>query len=93
MLLHDFKSTSVFDPVFFIARDLARDAIVVSIRGTMSVTNAVTDLAREYTPWQGGRVHSGIKALASSFVKNTSPNSLHSAFSIDRNTSSLLDIR
>ncbi|KAI8098270.1 uncharacterized protein B0P05DRAFT_521149 [Gilbertella persicaria] len=61
LLAYEFRSTEAFRPSYFIARDRFTNSIVLSIRGTMSVMDTLTDLVCEYEPWKGGFIHSGMK--------------------------------
>lgn len=53
-------STSVFVPGHFVVYDQTQNAIILSIRGTMSATDAITDLVCEYQEFDNGLVHKGI---------------------------------
>ncbi|RCH79253.1 hypothetical protein CU098_000645, partial [Rhizopus stolonifer] len=61
LLAYEFRSAEAFRPSYFIARDRFTNSIVLSIRGTMSIMDTLTDLVCEYEPWKGGFVHSGMK--------------------------------
>ncbi|KAJ1673613.1 hypothetical protein EV182_004891 [Spiromyces aspiralis] len=61
---YDFRSSEVFRSSYFVAYDRENDALVLSIRGTMSIKDMLVDLACEYEKWCGGLVHSGMKATA-----------------------------
>lgn len=56
--------TELFRPSYLIALDRSLEAVVLSIRGSMSVIDTITDLACHYQPWQGGLVHSGMYTAA-----------------------------
>lgn len=73
MLAYEWRKTEVFRPSYFIARDRATNSIVLSIRGTMSTFDTMTDLACEYEQWKGGLVHSGWKASAQWFLRELGP--------------------
>lgn len=73
MLAYEWRKTEVFRPSYFIARDRATNSIVLSIRGTMSAFDTMTDLACEYEQWRGGLVHSGWKASAQWFLREVGP--------------------
>lgn len=62
-----------FQPSYYVALDRKRNAIVLSIRGTWSLYDAITDLVCEYMPWKGGLVHSGMLASAQWFYTNIIP--------------------
>ncbi|KAI9292998.1 hypothetical protein K502DRAFT_294458 [Neoconidiobolus thromboides FSU 785] len=73
LLGYEFRSNELFQPTYFIALDQITQSLVISIRGTMSVLDTLTDLVCEYQPWRGGLVHSGILAVAQSLMKNVIP--------------------
>ncbi|KAI8083036.1 uncharacterized protein BX664DRAFT_339672 [Halteromyces radiatus] len=73
LLAYEFRSAEAFRPSYFIALDRSTDAIVLSIRGTMSVSDTLTDLVCTYEPWRGGIVHSGMKESAMWFLRNVAP--------------------
>ncbi|KAI9257117.1 hypothetical protein EDC94DRAFT_615513 [Helicostylum pulchrum] len=62
-----------FQPSYYVALDRPRKAIVLSIRGTWSLYDAITDLVCEYKPWKGGLVHSGMLASAQWFYTSIIP--------------------
>lgn len=62
-----------FQPSYYVALDKSYRAIVLSIRGTWSLYDAITDLVCEYKPWKGGLVHSGMLASAQWFHTNIIP--------------------
>jgi hypothetical protein len=62
-----------FQPSYYVALDKSRRAIVLSIRGTWSLYDAITDLVCEYMPWKGGLVHSGMLASAQWFHTSIIP--------------------
>ncbi|KAJ2163014.1 hypothetical protein GGF46_000200 [Coemansia sp. RSA 552] len=66
LLGYEFRSTQLFCPSYFVAHDRQKsgDAVVLVVRGTMSAEDTVVDLSCEYTKWNGGLVHSGMKASA-----------------------------
>ncbi|KAJ2551188.1 hypothetical protein EV175_003786, partial [Coemansia sp. RSA 1933] len=64
LLGYEFRSSQLFCPSYFIAHDRHHDAVVLSVRGTMSAEDTVVDLSCEYTKWNGGLVHSGMQASA-----------------------------
>ncbi|KAJ1834988.1 hypothetical protein IWW55_001343 [Coemansia sp. RSA 2706] len=64
LLGYEFRSSQLFCPSYFVAHDRQHDAVVLVVRGTMSAEDTVVDLTCEYTKWNGGLVHSGIKASA-----------------------------
>lgn len=71
LLGYEFHTNQVFQPTYFIVLD--DDALVLSIRGTMSVLDAMTDLVCDYLPWRGGLVHSGILTAAQALMRNVIP--------------------
>ncbi|KAJ1942264.1 hypothetical protein FBU59_003249, partial [Linderina macrospora] len=62
LLGYEFRSSEVFCPSYFVAYDRPYNAIVLVVRGTMSAEDTVVDLSCEYSKWNGGLVHSGMKA-------------------------------
>ncbi|CAM0136598.1 unnamed protein product [Umbelopsis sp. WA50703] len=73
MLAYEWRKSEVFRPSYFIARDRATNSIILSIRGTMSTFDTMTDLACEYEQWKGGLVHAGWKASAQWFLQEVGP--------------------
>ncbi|KAI8384868.1 uncharacterized protein BYT42DRAFT_563903 [Radiomyces spectabilis] len=67
------RKGAVFQPSYFVAIDRSKKAIVLSIRGTWSLYDAITDLVCTYKPWKGGLVHSGMLASAQWFYTNIVP--------------------
>lgn len=70
MLVCDMEQHKVFRPNFFVAIDRRLSAVILSIRGTMSLRDTLTDLNFEYVPWNGGLAHSGMLASATWFIEN-----------------------
>ncbi|KAJ2724093.1 hypothetical protein GGI07_002214 [Coemansia sp. Benny D115] len=64
LLGYEFRSSQLFCPSYFVAHDRKYNAVVLAVRGTMSAEDTVVDLSCEYTKWNGGLVHSGMKASA-----------------------------
>ncbi|RCH98383.1 hypothetical protein CU097_011616 [Rhizopus azygosporus] len=73
LLAYEFRSSEAFRPSYFIARDRFTNSIVLSIRGTMSIMDTLTDLVCEYEPWKGGYVHNGMKQSAVWFYQYVVP--------------------
>ncbi|RCI01462.1 hypothetical protein CU097_015948 [Rhizopus azygosporus] len=73
LLAYELRTGAAFRPSYFIARDRKLNAIVLSIRGTMSTFDTMTDLVCEYEPWKGGLVHKGMKSSAAWFFRNVAP--------------------
>ncbi|KAG2217640.1 hypothetical protein INT45_004216, partial [Circinella minor] len=67
------RKGAVFQPSYYVAIDRSRKAIVLSIRGTWSLYDAITDLVCEYKPFKGGLVHAGMLASAQWFYTNIIP--------------------
>ncbi|KAG1460867.1 hypothetical protein G6F46_003776 [Rhizopus delemar] len=88
LLAYEFRSAEAFRPSYFIARDRFTNSIVLSIRGTMSLMDTLTDLVCEYEPWKGGFVHSGMKHSAVWFFQYVVPQL--KAFMNEHETSSLI---
>ncbi|KAJ2332483.1 hypothetical protein GGI00_002768 [Coemansia sp. RSA 2681] len=64
LLGYEFRSSQLFCPSYFVSHDRQYNAVVLVVRGTMSAEDTVVDLSCEYTKWNGGLVHSGMKASA-----------------------------
>ncbi|KAJ2055538.1 hypothetical protein GGH13_007809, partial [Coemansia sp. S155-1] len=64
LLGYEFRSSQLFCPSYFVSHDRQHGAVVLVVRGTMSAEDTVVDLSCEYTKWNGGLVHSGMKASA-----------------------------
>ncbi|CAO3643013.1 unnamed protein product [Cunninghamella blakesleeana] len=73
LLAYEFRIGEAFRPSYFIARDRNTNSIVLSIRGTLSVFDTMTDLVCDYEPWKGGMVHKGMKASAMWFFRHLGP--------------------
>ncbi|KAI8147872.1 hypothetical protein BJV82DRAFT_309699 [Fennellomyces sp. T-0311] len=67
------RKGAVFQPSYFVAIDRSRKTIVLSIRGTWSLYDAITDLVCEYRPFKGGLVHAGMLASAQWLYTNIIP--------------------
>ncbi|KAJ2008461.1 hypothetical protein GGI04_001122 [Coemansia thaxteri] len=76
LLGYEFRSSQLFCPSYFVAHDRQHKAVVLVVRGTMSAEDTVVDLSCEYTKWNGGLVHSGIKASAQWLFINVMPQML-----------------
>ncbi len=48
-----------FQPVYFVALDRSRQAILVTVRGTVSIADIITDMMAEPIEYRGGWTHSG----------------------------------
>ncbi|KAJ2695115.1 hypothetical protein H4218_005337 [Coemansia sp. IMI 209128] len=64
LLGYEFRSSQLFCPSYFVSHDRQYNAVVLVVRGTMSAEDTVVDLSCEYAKWNGGLVHSGMKASA-----------------------------
>ncbi|ORX90393.1 alpha/beta-hydrolase [Basidiobolus meristosporus CBS 931.73] len=73
LLGFEFRNGQVFQPSYFIALDRSTNSIVLSIRGTMSAQDTLTDLVCEYQPWNGGVIHAGMKSSAQFFMTEIIP--------------------
>ncbi|KAG0225033.1 hypothetical protein BGX31_007788 [Mortierella sp. GBA43] len=60
MIVWHFDKRTALVPSFYIVRDPKYNALCIIIRGTFSITDAMTDLVCEYYPYKGGLVHKGI---------------------------------
>eukprot|EP00927_Polykrikos_kofoidii_P065076 TRINITY_DN60875_c0_g1_i1.p1 TRINITY_DN60875_c0_g1~~TRINITY_DN60875_c0_g1_i1.p1 ORF type:complete len:525 (+),score=86.96 TRINITY_DN60875_c0_g1_i1:172-1746(+) len=72
-LLHAKTSSTWLRPAYFVAVDHERQCVVLSIRGTMSPEDLLTDLSAEEasTPWGPG--HAGMFVAAQSIVREVQP--------------------
>jgi len=57
-------SSSLYSPAYVIALDHNTQNIVISVRGTMSVQDVITDINNLNVDFTGGRVHGGINRAA-----------------------------
>ncbi|CAO3591233.1 unnamed protein product [Absidia cylindrospora] len=73
LLAYEFRTGEAFRPSYFVAHDRSTNSIVLSIRGTMSAFDTMTDLVCDYEPWKGGMVHKGMKASAMWFFHHLGP--------------------
>lgn len=70
MLVCDLDQNRLFRPNFYVALDRRLSAVILSVRGTMSFRDTLTDLSYEYVSWHGGIAHSGMLAAARWFMDN-----------------------
>jgi hypothetical protein len=70
LLKFELRKLQALQPSFFLCIDWYTESLVLSIRGTMSALDTLTDLACEYEEWKGGYVHSGMKRASNWFFKN-----------------------
>ena len=71
-----FKSNMAADvaaPGFYVAYDDEEKKVVVSVRGTASAGDALTDLVCEATPCRGGLAHAGILGAAEAVLAGAEP--------------------
>ena len=68
-----FSDNELYTPTYAIFRDRRTNAIILSVRGTMSLMDAITDLACEYVAYKNGLVHSGMLIAAQWLLKNVFP--------------------
>ena len=67
MLEFNLGAQILYRPNYFICIDRKLSAVVLAIRGTMSLRDTITDLVCEYVPWKDGMVHSGMIEAARYF--------------------------
>ncbi|CAG8511694.1 2432_t:CDS:10 [Acaulospora morrowiae] len=67
----EYGQRTVSVPNYMIVRDPETNSIVISIRGTMNITDAITDVLTHYEPWNGGVVHRGILRSAQYLVNHS----------------------
>ncbi|CAG8460609.1 16408_t:CDS:10 [Dentiscutata heterogama] len=63
------KAVSV--PNYMVVRDPETNSIIISIRGTMNITDLITDALAHYEPWNGGFVHRGAFRSAQHLIKHS----------------------
>ncbi|RGB43764.1 hypothetical protein C1646_809034 [Rhizophagus diaphanus] len=63
------KAVSV--PNYMVIHDPETNSIIISIRGTMNVTDVITDALAHYEPWNGGFVHRGVLRSAQYLVNHS----------------------
>lgn len=64
ILYEAWKTADVYVPAHFLVVDKNRNIIVLAIRGTLSVSDVVTDLISRSVPFKGGKAHQGILEAA-----------------------------
>lgn len=64
IIVSDLDGEEINVPRHFVAYDHSRQAIVVSLRGTNSISDIITDLICGNEPFAGGYAHSGMKSCA-----------------------------
>lgn len=70
LLIFELGESRLFRPNFFVAIDRGLSAVILSIRGTMSLSDSITDFACEYIKYRSGMVHSGFFEAARWFMEN-----------------------
>ena len=70
MLVFNLEEDKVFRPGFYVCIDRAQSAVILSIRGTMSIRDGMTDLVCEYVPFKDGLAHSGFLKSSQWFFEN-----------------------
>jgi hypothetical protein len=64
IFLERWTSGNTFSPGHFAVVDHAKKAVVLAIRGTFHLRDALTDLVGSYEPFKGGYAHKGILEAA-----------------------------
>ena len=62
-------NAKAFKPAYFVIYDEKKSTIVVTVRGTMTLPDMVTDVVCNYYPWKGGYVHQGFYNGAAEIFK------------------------
>eukprot|EP01119_Soliformovum_irregulare_P019635 TRINITY_DN6267_c0_g1_i2.p1 TRINITY_DN6267_c0_g1~~TRINITY_DN6267_c0_g1_i2.p1 ORF type:complete len:451 (+),score=131.58 TRINITY_DN6267_c0_g1_i2:692-2044(+) len=57
-------TNNTFSPGHYIAVDHSTKSVVLAIRGTFHIKDALTDLVAKYEPFKGGKAHGGILRAA-----------------------------
>lgn len=70
LLVCDMDQDRLFRPNFYVALDRRLGAVILAVRGTMSLRDSMTDLACEYVTWRGGLAHSGMLDCAHWFMEH-----------------------
>lgn len=70
LLVYNLEEDKVFRPGFYVCIDRAQSAVILSIRGTMSIRDGMTDLVCEYVPIKDGLAHSGFLKCSQWFFEN-----------------------
>ncbi|KAG5457943.1 MAG: Alpha/Beta hydrolase protein, partial [Olpidium bornovanus] len=60
LITWQYDKNRIFKPKYFVVRDPHTNCIVVVVRGTFSLQDAMTDLLCEYEPYKGGLAHRGV---------------------------------
>ncbi|KAF9113513.1 hypothetical protein BGX27_001390 [Mortierella sp. AM989] len=71
MIIWHFDKRTALVPSYYIIREPRYNALCIIIRGTFSVTDAMTDLVCEYYPYKDGLVHKGIMDNARFILENS----------------------
>ncbi|CAJ0767741.1 18727_t:CDS:10 [Entrophospora sp. SA101] len=67
----EYGLNTVSVPNYMIIRDPETNNLIITIRGTMNVTDVITDALARYEPWNGGLVHRGVLRSAQYLVKRS----------------------
>ena len=70
LLVYNLEEDKVFRPGFYVCIDRAQSAVILSVRGTMSMRDGMTDLVCEYVPFKDGLAHSGFLKSSQWFFEN-----------------------
>ena len=70
LLVYNLEEDRVFRPGFYVCIDRAQSAVILSVRGTMSIRDGMTDLVCEYVPFKDGLAHSGFLKSSQWFFEN-----------------------
>nr|CAG8644046.1 7788_t:CDS:10 [Entrophospora candida] len=67
----EYGLNTVSVPNYMIIRDPETNNLIITIRGTMNVTDVITDVLARYESWNGGLVHRGVLRSAQYLVKRS----------------------
>ncbi|KAJ3076270.1 hypothetical protein HDU98_004569 [Podochytrium sp. JEL0797] len=68
MLFWDYTKRTISTSRYYIAHDTKVNGIVISVQGTMSASQMMTDINADYFPFQNGSVHKGMLRAAQLIV-------------------------
>ncbi|PVU88381.1 hypothetical protein BB559_005590 [Furculomyces boomerangus] len=76
IIKYNFDGGKIFIPCYFVCHDRKNDAVVLTVRGTLSTEDLIVDLTCAYEKWHGGLIHSGVISMAQWLFVNVLPSML-----------------